>query len=48
MQRLSYARDKFLQCCYLGLRISDADAMAPHHIHRDLVKIEAAKRASSA
>jgi hypothetical protein len=42
-QRLELARDKMLQCCYLGLRISDADKMAPEHIQGKFVKIEAGK-----
>jgi hypothetical protein len=42
-QRLEQARDKMLQCCYLGLRISDADRMAPEHLQGSFVKIEAGK-----
>ncbi|WBO86286.1 phage integrase SAM-like domain-containing protein [Hymenobacter yonginensis] len=42
-QRLEHARDKFLLCAYTGLRISDAERLAPEHIHGDLLKIEAGK-----
>ncbi|MCA8830571.1 phage integrase SAM-like domain-containing protein [Hymenobacter pini] len=43
MERIELARDKFLQCVYTGLRISDADRMAQQHIHGKLLKIEAGK-----
>ncbi|RPD44646.1 hypothetical protein DNI29_21190 [Hymenobacter sediminis] len=43
LARIELARDKFLQCVYTGLRISDADLMAPHHIHGKLLKIDAGK-----
>jgi len=42
-QRLGYARDKFLQCCYTGLRISDADRMGPQHIQGELIKMATGK-----
>lgn len=42
-QRLEYARDKFLLCAYTGLRISDAERLAPAHIHGELIRIEAGK-----
>ncbi|MCA8830513.1 phage integrase SAM-like domain-containing protein [Hymenobacter pini] len=43
LQRLQHARDKFLLCAYTGLRISDADRLAPEHIQGDLIKLEAGK-----
>lgn len=43
LQRLGHARDKFLLCAYTGLRISDADKLAPQHIHGELIRIEAGK-----
>lgn len=42
-ERIVYARDKFLQCCYTGLRISDADRMGPQHIHGELIKLATGK-----
>ena len=41
--RIEQARDKILQCCYFGLRISDANRLAPHHLAGDLVRIAAGK-----
>ncbi|WP_022824878.1 hypothetical protein [Hymenobacter norwichensis] len=43
LQRIELARDKMLQCCYLGLRISDADKMSPAHIQNGFVRIHAGK-----
>lgn len=34
------ARDKFLQCCYMGLRISDANRAAWQHVRGNLVVLE--------
>jgi hypothetical protein len=45
---LEFVRDKLLVCCYLGLRISDADRLAPRHIQGDLVKIEQGKTTAKA
>ncbi|MDO7876036.1 phage integrase SAM-like domain-containing protein [Hymenobacter sp. ASUV-10] len=45
LRALERARDKFLQCAYLALRISDANRMAPRHIDRahHLVRLKAGK-----
>jgi hypothetical protein len=45
---LELVRDKLLECCYLGLRISDADRLAPRHIQGDLVRIEQGKTTAKA
>ena len=42
-QRLQYARDKVLLCCYLGLRLGDADRLAPEHLAGEVVRIHANK-----
>jgi integrase len=34
------ARDKFLECCYTGLRISDANRAAWHHVHGNLLVLD--------
>jgi len=34
------ARDKFLQCCYMGLRISDANRAAWQHVRGNLVVLD--------
>ncbi|MDB5270110.1 MAG: hypothetical protein JWP58_3150 [Hymenobacter sp.] len=43
LRMLEWARDKMLQCCYLGLRISDADKLTPRQISGQLVKLKATK-----
>ena len=45
LRTLERARDKFLQCAYLGLRISDANRLAPRHLDYtgQLVRIKAGK-----
>jgi len=43
LRMLERARDKMLQCCYLGLRISDADKLSPRQISGELVKLKATK-----
>ncbi|AHJ97977.1 site-specific integrase [Hymenobacter swuensis] len=43
LQRIVHARDKSLFCAYTGLHISDADKLAPEHIHGELIRIEAGK-----
>lgn len=43
LRMLELARDKVLVCCYLGLRISDADKLAPRQLGADLVKLKATK-----
>ncbi|SHL98852.1 phage integrase SAM-like domain-containing protein [Hymenobacter psychrotolerans] len=42
-ERIELARDKFLQCAYTALRISDADRMAPEHIQDDILRMDAGK-----
>lgn len=37
-QLLEYTRDKFLLCAYTALRISDADRLAPEHLHGDVAR----------
>ncbi|MCR5889947.1 site-specific integrase [Hymenobacter sp. J193] len=43
MTRAEHARDKVLQCAYLGLRLGDADRMSPDWIQGELVKLHAGK-----
>ena len=45
LRTLERARDKFLQCAYLALRISDANRLAPRHLDRarHVVRIKAGK-----
>ncbi|MBF9239505.1 phage integrase SAM-like domain-containing protein [Hymenobacter sp. BT683] len=43
LRMLERSRDKVLLCCYLGLRISDADKLSPRQLHGDLVKLKATK-----
>ncbi|WP_375418168.1 tyrosine-type recombinase/integrase [uncultured Hymenobacter sp.] len=40
---LELARDKFLLCCYTGLRISDAERLGWQHIKGQVIKIRAGK-----
>ncbi|MGI4862975.1 MAG: tyrosine-type recombinase/integrase [Janthinobacterium lividum] len=37
ISHVALARDKFLQCCYTGLRISDADRVAWQHVHGNII-----------
>jgi hypothetical protein len=43
MAYIELARDKFLQCCYTGLRISDANRAAWQHVRGNLVLEDTAK-----
>lgn len=43
LRMLDQARDKLLQCCYLGLRISDADKVGWRHVHGDVARVHAGK-----
>jgi hypothetical protein len=43
LRMLERSRDKLLLCCYLGLRISDADKLSPRQIHGQLVRLKATK-----
>ena len=43
LRMLESARDKLLLCCYLGLRISDADKLSPRQLHGQLIKLKATK-----
>lgn len=35
---MELARDKFLECCYLGVSISDADAIGPNAIRDQVIE----------
>ncbi|WP_185282881.1 tyrosine-type recombinase/integrase [Hymenobacter sp. NBH84] len=37
------ARDKFLECCYTGLRISDAERLSWHHVKGQMIHIKSEK-----
>ncbi|WP_375435057.1 tyrosine-type recombinase/integrase [uncultured Hymenobacter sp.] len=37
------ARDKFLECAYTGLRISDAERLAWHHVKGQMIHLKAGK-----
>ena len=37
LEHVELARDKFLECCYTGLRISDANRAAWQHVHGQLL-----------
>jgi integrase len=37
------ARDKFLECAYTGLRISDAERLAWHHVRGQMIHLKAGK-----
>lgn len=37
---MELARDKFLECCYLGLRISDANRAAWQHVRGNLMVLD--------
>jgi len=41
INHVELARDKFLQCCYTGLRISDANRAAWKHVHGNLIVLDA-------
>lgn len=45
LRTLEHARDKFLQCAYLALRISDANKLAPRHLDyaNHVVRLKAGK-----
>lgn len=40
LAHVQLARDKFLLCCYTGLRISDANRVAWRHVHGQLLVLE--------
>lgn len=40
MAHVELARDKFLECCYTGLRISDANRAAWQHVRGNLIVLE--------
>jgi integrase len=40
MAHVELARDKFLQCCYTGLRISDANRAAWQHVRGNLIVLD--------
>lgn len=40
LAHVELARDKFLQCCYTGLRISDANRAAWQHVRGNLIVLE--------
>ncbi|WP_223650541.1 hypothetical protein [Hymenobacter psoromatis] len=37
---MKLARDKFLECCYTGLRISDANRAAWKHVHGQMLVLD--------
>ena len=43
LRMLELSRDKLLECCYFGLRISDADKLSRRQIHGQLVRLKASK-----
>ena len=43
LRMLEWSRDKLLECCYFGLRISDADKLNFRQINGDLVRLRATK-----
>jgi hypothetical protein len=43
LERLNWVRDKFLLCAYTGLRLFDADRLAPEHVQGDLSRMRAGK-----
>ncbi|MBO0360641.1 tyrosine-type recombinase/integrase [Hymenobacter sp. BT186] len=40
---VALARDKFLECCYTGLRISDAEKLGWQHVKGQMIHIKAGK-----
>ncbi|WP_201980439.1 hypothetical protein [Hymenobacter rubidus] len=40
MEHVELARDKFLECCYTGLRISDANRLAWQHVHGQMIVLD--------
>ena len=40
MEHVELARDKFLECCFTGLRISDANRAAWKHVHGQMLVLE--------
>ncbi|MDO7885315.1 hypothetical protein [Hymenobacter cheonanensis] len=40
IEHVELARDKFLQCCYTGLRISDANRAAWEHVRGNLIVLD--------
>jgi integrase len=40
LSTVELARDKFLECCYTGLRISDANRAAWQHVHGQLLVLD--------
>jgi integrase len=43
VSQIELSRDKLLVCIYTGLRISDAEQLSWHHVHGEIIKIEAGK-----
>ena len=43
LRMLELSRDKLLECCYFGLRISDADKLSCRQIQGQLVRLKASK-----
>jgi integrase len=41
ISHVELARDKFLLCCYTGLRISDANRVAWQHVHGNVIVLDA-------
>ena len=39
-EHVELARDKFLECCYTGLRISDANRLAWQHVHGQMIVLD--------
>jgi integrase len=40
IEHVELARDKFLECCYTGLRISDANRAAWKHVHGQMLVLD--------
>ena len=47
LAHVELARDKFLQCCYTGLRISDANRAAWQHVRGNLIVLEDTAKSES-
>ncbi|GAA3953699.1 phage integrase SAM-like domain-containing protein [Hymenobacter algoricola] len=45
--QVELARDKFLQCCYTGLSIQDADTVGPGDVHGDIIRWDRGKSGNS-
>jgi integrase len=40
LEHVELARDKFLECCYTGLRISDANRLTWQHVHGQMIVLD--------